>query len=97
FLDALPVNSSGKLDRRALPAPDVAERDYREPATATERLVAVTFAGVVGLDRVGADDDFFALGGNSLLATQVAARLGAALDATVPVRDLFEASTVTGL
>ncbi|GAD82059.1 non-ribosomal peptide synthetase [Nocardia asteroides NBRC 15531] len=97
FLDALPVNSSGKLDRRALPAPDVAERDYREPVTATERLVAATFAGVVGLDRVGADDDFFALGGNSLLATQVAARLGAALDATVPVRELFEASTVTGL
>ncbi|MEV6364243.1 non-ribosomal peptide synthase/polyketide synthase [Nocardia asteroides] len=97
FLDALPVNSSGKLDRRALPAPEVAERDYREPATATERIVAATFAGVVGLDRVGADDDFFALGGNSLLATQVAARLGAALDATVPVRELFEASTVTGL
>ncbi|MGW6424729.1 non-ribosomal peptide synthase/polyketide synthase [Nocardia sp. NPDC055053] len=97
FLDALPINSSGKLDRRALPAPELPERDYREPATATERIVAATFAGVVGLERVGADDDFFALGGNSLLATQVAARLGAALDARVPVRELFEASTVEGL
>ncbi|MGW6727522.1 non-ribosomal peptide synthase/polyketide synthase [Nocardia sp. NPDC055029] len=97
FLDALPINSSGKLDRRALPAPELPERDYREPATATERIVAATFAGVVGLERVGADDDFFALGGNSLLATQVVARLGVALDARVPVRELFEASTVEGL
>ncbi|MGW6120285.1 non-ribosomal peptide synthase/polyketide synthase [Nocardia sp. NPDC055165] len=97
FLDELPVNASGKLDRRALPAPQSRQLDYREPATATERIVAATFAGVLDLDRVGAGDDFFALGGNSLLATQVAARLGAALDARVPVRELFEASTVDGL
>ncbi|TCJ99079.1 non-ribosomal peptide synthetase [Nocardia alba] len=97
FLDALPVNASGKLDRRALPAPSARRLDYREPATATERIVAATFAGVLDLDRVGAGDDFFALGGNSLLATQIAARLGAALDARVPVRELFEASTVDAL
>ncbi|MFD3596158.1 non-ribosomal peptide synthase/polyketide synthase [Nocardia sp. NPDC058640] len=97
FLDELPVNASGKLDRRALPAPQARQLDYREPATATERIVAATFAGVLDLERVGAGDDFFALGGNSLLATQVAARLGAALDARVPVRELFEASTVDGL
>ncbi|MFD4443299.1 non-ribosomal peptide synthase/polyketide synthase, partial [Nocardia sp. NPDC058519] len=97
FLDELPVNASGKLDRRALPAPESRQLDYREPTTATERVVAATFAGVLDLDRVGAGDDFFALGGNSLLATQVAARLGAALDARVPVRELFEASTVDGL
>ncbi|WP_405147638.1 non-ribosomal peptide synthase/polyketide synthase [Nocardia salmonicida] len=97
FLDELPVTASGKLDRRALPAPESGQLDYREPATATERIVAATFAGVLDLDRVGAGDDFFALGGNSLLATQVAARLGAALDARVPVRELFEASTVDGL
>ncbi|MFC4374718.1 non-ribosomal peptide synthase/polyketide synthase [Nocardia halotolerans] len=97
FLDELPVNASGKLDRRALPAPEVHEVGYREPGTAVERVVAATFAGVLDLDRVGADDDFFALGGNSLLATQVAARLGTALDARVPVRELFEASTVSGL
>ncbi|MFE9784083.1 non-ribosomal peptide synthase/polyketide synthase [Nocardia salmonicida] len=97
FLDELPVTVSGKLDRRALPAPETRQLDYREPATATERIVAATFAGVLDLERVGAGDDFFALGGNSLLATQVAARLGAALDARVPVRELFEASTVDGL
>ncbi|MFD6395686.1 non-ribosomal peptide synthase/polyketide synthase [Nocardia sp. NPDC060249] len=97
FLDELPVNASGKLDRRALPAPQSRRLDYREPATATERIVAATFAGVLDLDRVGAGDDFFALGGNSLLATQVAARLGAALDARVPVRELFEAGTVDAL
>ncbi|MBC7301205.1 MAG: amino acid adenylation domain-containing protein, partial [Nocardia sp.] len=97
FLDELPVNASGKLDRRALPAPQSRRIDDREPATATERIVAATFAGVLDLDRVGAGDDFFALGGNSLLATQVAARLGSALDARVPVRELFEASTVCGL
>ncbi|MEV0048849.1 condensation domain-containing protein, partial [Nocardia rhamnosiphila] len=55
------------------------------------------FAEVLGVQRVGADDDFFALGGNSLIATQVAARLGAALDTQVPVRLLFEAATVTAL
>ncbi|WP_425296301.1 condensation domain-containing protein, partial [Nocardia asiatica] len=62
-----------------------------------EEIVASVFAEVLGVERVGADDDFFALGGNSLLATQVAARIGAALDARVPVRVLFEASTVAGL
>ncbi|WP_261774608.1 non-ribosomal peptide synthetase, partial [Nocardia neocaledoniensis] len=97
FLDELPVNSSGKLDVRALPAPDLPEREYREPVTTTERIVADAFAGVLGAQRVGATDDFFALGGNSLVATQVAARLGTALDARVPVRELFEASTVEAL
>ncbi|WP_040833504.1 non-ribosomal peptide synthetase, partial [Nocardia brevicatena] len=65
--------------------------------TPVEEIVAGVFAEVLGVERVGADDDFFELGGNSLLATQVAARLGAALDTRVPVRSLFEASTVVGL
>ena len=55
------------------------------------------FAEVLGVERVGLDDDFFELGGNSLVATQVAARLGAALDTRVPVRELFEATTVEAL
>ncbi|WP_306362892.1 non-ribosomal peptide synthetase [Nocardia sp. CC227C] len=96
-LDALPLTAVGKLDRKALPEPSSPARAYREPATATERAVAEVFAAVLGLDRVGADDDFFELGGNSLLATRVSARLGAAAGAPVPVRLVFTAPTVAGL
>ncbi|MEV0048796.1 amino acid adenylation domain-containing protein, partial [Nocardia rhamnosiphila] len=96
-LDAFPLNTSGKLDRKALPAPVFEAREFRAPSTPIEEIVAGVFADVLGVERIGADDDFFALGGNSLIATQVAARLGAALDTTVPVRMLFEASTVAAL
>ncbi|MET8798296.1 non-ribosomal peptide synthase/polyketide synthase [Nocardia sp. NPDC004568] len=96
-LEAFPLNTSGKLDRKALPAPVFEAREFRAPATPVEEIVAGVFAEVLGIERVGADDDFFALGGNSLIATQVTARLGAALDTQVPVRVLFEASTVAGL
>ncbi|MGW4283509.1 non-ribosomal peptide synthase/polyketide synthase, partial [Nocardia sp. NPDC004750] len=97
LLERFPVNASGKLDRAALPAPQFATVGYRAPATRTEATVAGIVAALLGVERVGADDDFFALGGNSLLATQVAARLGAELDAEIPVRLLFEAPTVTAL
>ncbi|WP_280234118.1 non-ribosomal peptide synthetase, partial [Nocardia cyriacigeorgica] len=95
-LDALPLNVNGKLDRKALPEPEFEAREFRAPATPVEEIVAAVFGEVLGIDRVGADDDFFALGGNSLLATQVAARVGAALETRVPVRALFEAATVAG-
>ncbi|KAA8879752.1 amino acid adenylation domain-containing protein, partial [Nocardia colli] len=96
-LDAFPLNPSGKLDRRALPEPTFAAKTFRAPATPVQEIVADTFAAVLGAERVGLDDDFFELGGNSLVATQVAARLGEALDTQVPVRALFEASSVAAL
>ncbi|SNT48360.1 amino acid adenylation domain-containing protein, partial [Rhodococcoides kyotonense] len=96
-LDALPLTVNGKIDRSALPAPVFETTTYRAPTTPVEETVAAVVAEVLGAARVGADDDFFALGGNSLLATQVVARLGAALDTQVPVRAIFEDPTVAAL
>ncbi|QPG88090.1 non-ribosomal peptide synthetase [Rhodococcus qingshengii] len=96
-LDELPLNASGKLDRKALPSPVFEAAEFRAPVTAVQEIVVSVFGDVLGAERVGLDDDFFALGGNSLIATRLAARLGQALDAQVPVRVLFENSTVEGL
>ncbi|MFI6047386.1 amino acid adenylation domain-containing protein [Nocardia sp. NPDC051321] len=96
-VDALPLTVHGKLDRKALPAPVAETAVFRAPANPVEQAVADVFAAVLGVGRIGLDDNFFALGGNSLLATQVAARLGAALDARIPARLLFTAPTVAAL
>ncbi|SDH30826.1 non-ribosomal peptide synthase domain TIGR01720/amino acid adenylation domain-containing protein [Rhodococcus triatomae] len=96
-LDEFPVTANGKLDRKALPAPEVVGREYRAPRTAAERLVADTVADILGLARVGLDDDFFALGGNSLTATRLAARLAAAQGRRVSVREVFDAGVVASL
>ena len=96
-LDEFPLTSSGKIDRKALPAPVFAATSFRAPQTPTEKIVAAVFAEVLGMDRVGVDDDFFALGGDSLIAIRVSARLQLALGRDVPVRYLFDASTVGGL
>ncbi len=76
-LDELPLNASGKLDRKALPSPVFEAAEFRAPVTAVQEIVASVFGDVLGVERVGLDDDFFALGGNSLIATRLAARLGA--------------------
>ncbi|WP_435795219.1 amino acid adenylation domain-containing protein [Nocardia aurea] len=97
-LDEIPLSPSGKLDRKALPAPIVAVKQFRAPASPVEEIVAGVFSEMLGIGRaVGADDDFFDLGGNSLVATRVAARIGAALDTNVPVSMIFEAPTVEKL
>ncbi|MFC9894897.1 amino acid adenylation domain-containing protein [Nocardia sp. NPDC127579] len=96
-LEALPLTVNGKLDRKALPAPVLELRRFRAPVTPKQEIVAGVFADLLGVDRVGLDDDFFALGGNSLLAARVAARIGEAVEGSLAVRVLFEAPTVAAL
>ncbi|MGW6376760.1 non-ribosomal peptide synthase/polyketide synthase, partial [Rhodococcus sp. NPDC055112] len=96
-LDRMPLSANGKVDRKLLPAPVFEVREFRAPSTPIEEIVAGVFAEVLGTPRVGVDDDFFELGGNSLIATQVVSRLGAALDTQVPVRMLFETPSVAAL
>ncbi|RKH72154.1 non-ribosomal peptide synthetase [Corallococcus interemptor] len=100
LLDAFPLTPSGKLDRRALPAPDDdagSGPDFVAPRTPLETEVAGVFAALLRLPRVGAHDHFFERGGHSLLATQVTARLRDRLQVELPVRALFEFPTVEEL
>ncbi|ARG58814.1 hypothetical protein B1T43_26810 [Mycobacterium kansasii] len=94
----LPLTVNGKLDKRALPAPDYADTTrYRAPTTAVEETLAGIYAEVLGLPRVGIDESFFDLGGNSLLAMRVVAGVRRSLKVDLPVRSLFDAPSVASL
>ncbi|MFL6874633.1 non-ribosomal peptide synthetase [Pseudomonas marginalis] len=91
-LDAMPLSPSGKLDRRALPAPVWQTREHIEPETPLQQQIAAIWREVLGVPKIGLRDDFFALGGHSLLATQIISRTRQACDVELPLRTLFEAS-----
>jgi amino acid adenylation domain-containing protein len=106
FLDALPLTPNRKVDRRSLPAPPASGALATAAATAgaftaprnpVEEALAGVWAQVLGLDRVGVDDDFFALGGHSILATALLHRVRGELGADLPLRTLFAAPTVAGM
>ena len=95
WLDALPLTANGKLDRRALPDPelDVSVSNYRAPVSAIESVLCTLFAEITGTPRVGLDDSFFAIGGHSLLAMRLIARMSQETTRVLPLRKLFEYPT----
>ncbi|WP_201406939.1 non-ribosomal peptide synthetase [Mycobacterium paraintracellulare] len=95
-LDALPLTGNGKLDKRALPSPEYTASEYRAPADAIEEILADIYAQVLGVERVGVDDSFFDLGGDSILSMQVVSRARAAGVICRP-RDVFVEQTVARL
>jgi acyl carrier protein len=100
LLDTLPLLPNGKIDRRALPAPDRSRPELKAfvaPRTPTEELLADIWAQLLDIEPVGVHDDFFDLGGHSLLATQLVSRVRDAFHAEIPLRRLFEVPIVAGL
>jgi amino acid adenylation domain-containing protein len=101
YLAELPLNANGKVDRAALPAPEWeqmrGEQEYVGPRTAVEEVLCGIWEEVLGVDRVGVYDNFFKIGGNSLLAMQVVSRVGSAFQTVMSLPSLFETGSVSGL
>jgi len=98
-LEALPLTSSGKVDRKALPAPERrdSQATYVAPRTPTEEILAGIWAEVLKVERVGVEDNFFELGAHSLMATQVVSRVRQALGVELALRELFASPTISRL
>ncbi len=101
FLDKLPLTPHGKVDRRALPRPEIGARELEVPfvaaRNAVEEVLSEIFAEVLGVERVGVNDNFFEVGGHSLLATQLVSRVRKAFQPDLPLRKIFEAPTAAAL
>jgi amino acid adenylation domain-containing protein len=98
LMESLPLTLTGKLDRRVLPAPESVSKDaWKPPRTSQEQLLSTVFAEALGVERVSIDDNFFAMGGHSLMATRVISRIRRSLGINLPVRMLFEHPTVEEL
>jgi acyl carrier protein len=99
FLEQMPLTPNGKIDRRALPQPGapVSDTAYVAPRTPNEEKLAAIWASILKLEQVGIHDNFFDLGGQSLLATQLISRVRDTFEIELPLRSIFESPTVAGL
>jgi hypothetical protein len=100
-LAALPLTPNGKVDRNALPDPtwdrSAETREYRAPSTPTEETIAAIWREVLDIEDVGVHDNFFALGGHSLLGMQVVSRMRHQLELDLPLRAIFDTPTIAAL
>lgn len=99
FLDSLPLTSHGKLDKRKLPEPSHSESNlnYCPPETAEEKIICSAFSQLIGVENVGVNDNFFSIGGHSLLAMKLIANLKLNTNKTLTLRNIFEFPTPKGL